>query len=132
MDNGYAKTYWGNFDMRAFGLYRTTVGYDTSNDMMENVTTLHSEREAKIEEARIQAEKEKEAQLAATTSDNNDEDEEASSDNTSQTPDIKQLAITLAAILIIGIVIGGQAYRTRNLYKKKYNENKDEFNKDNN
>ena len=100
--------------------------------MMENVTTLHSEREAKREEARIQAEKEKEAQLAATTSDNNDEDEEASSDNTSQTPDIKQLAITLAAILIIGVVIGGQAYRTRNLYKKKYNENKDEFNKDNN
>ena len=132
MDNGYAKTYWGNFDMRAFGLYRTTVGYDTGNDMMENVTTLHSEREAKREEARIQAEKEKEAQLAATTSDNNDEDEEASSDNTSQTPDIKQLAITLAAILIIGVVIGGQAYRTRNLYKKKYNENKDEFNKDNN
>ena len=63
MDNGYAKTYWGNFDMRAFGLYRTTVGYDTGNDMMENVTTLHSEREAKREEARIQAEKKKKRNL---------------------------------------------------------------------
>lgn len=132
MDNGYAKTYWGDFDMRAFGLYRTTVGYDTGNDMMENVTTLHSEREAKKEEARIQEEKEKEAELAAITADNNEGDDEASSDNTSQTPDVKQLAITLAAILIIGVVIGGQAYRTRNLYKKKYDENKDEFNNDNN
>lgn len=47
MDNGYAKTYWGNFDSRAFGLYRTTVGYDTGNDMMEHVTALHTEREAK-------------------------------------------------------------------------------------
>ncbi len=103
--------------MRAFGLYRTTVGYDTSNDMMENVTTLHSEREAK-ERKPVFRQRKKEAQLAATTSDNNDEDEEASSDNTSQTPDIKQLAITLAAILIIGVVIGGQAYRTRNLYKR--------------
>ena len=46
MDNGYAKTYWGNFDSRAFGLYRTTVGYDTGNDMMEHVTALHTEREA--------------------------------------------------------------------------------------
>lgn len=130
MDNGYAKTYWGNFDSRAFGLYRTTVGYDTGNDMMEHVTALHTEREAKKEEARLQAAKESET--AADTIDNessvSSHEDKADATKASGTFDAKQLAITLIAILIIGVVICGQAYRTRNLYKKKYNENKNDFN----
>ncbi len=34
------------------------------------------------------------------------------------------------AILIIAVVIGLQFNRTKNLYNKKYDENKDEFKKD--
>lgn len=124
MDNGYAKTYWGNYNSRSFGLYRTNVGYDTGNDMMENVMAIHKEREEK-----------KAAKLAASTAAMQTEaasdDSGSNTDTTDKanTPDIKQLAITLIAILIIGAVICGQAYRTRNLYKKKYNDNKNEFNK---
>lgn len=130
MDNGYAKTYWGNFDSRAFGLYRTTVGYDTGNDMMEHVTALHTEREAKKEAARLQAAKEKEDATDNTGSDNsNNEANDTSSNEAHSSPDIKQTAITLIAILIIGVVICSQAYRTRYLYKKKYEENKENFNK---
>ena len=55
-------------------------------------------------------------------------DQEDTADNAANTkPDIKQSAITIIAIIIIGVVIIAQAYRTRNLYKKKYDANKDEF-----
>lgn len=131
MKNGYARTYWGNYDIRPFGLYRTTVGYDTDNDMMEHVTYMHTEREAKKEEERLRAAKEQE--LANTdnqnTDNNNDGTDSQATDNNSRTPDAKQLIITLIAVFIIGVVICAQAYRTRNLYKKKYDENKDSFQK---
>lgn len=125
MDSGYAKTYWGNFNMRDFGLYRTTVGYDTGNDIMENVSTYRAERIAQKEKE----EQQQKALLEAATA--NDEDNVSedtdTSDNQTSKMDTRQLIITLAAILIIGVVIGGQAYRTQNLYKKKYNENKEDF-----
>lgn len=54
--------------------------------------------------------------------------QEDTADNAANTkPDIKQSAVTIIAIIIIGVVIIAQAYRTRNLYKKKYYANKDEF-----
>ena len=131
MDNGYAKHTGVTLDSRAFGLYRTTVGYDTGNDMMEHVTALHTEREAKKEAARLQAAKEKEEDASDNSgSDNsNNEANDTSSNEAHSSPDIKQTAITLIAILIIGVVICSQAYRTRYLYKKKYEENKENFNK---
>ena len=98
--------------------------------MMEHVTALHTEREAKKEAARLQAAKEKEDALDNTGSDNsNNEANDTSSNEAHSSPDIKQTAITLIAILIIGVVICSQAYRTRYLYKKKYEENKENFNK---
>ena len=41
-----------------------------------------------------------------------------------------ELLININAILLVAVIIGFQFSRTRNLYKKKYNENKDEFKKD--
>ena len=41
-----------------------------------------------------------------------------------------ELLINIIAILLVAVIIGFQFSRTRNLYKKKYNENKDEFKKD--
>lgn len=41
-----------------------------------------------------------------------------------------ELLINIIAILLVAVIIGFQFSRTRNLYRKKYNENKDEFKKD--
>ena len=41
-----------------------------------------------------------------------------------------ELLINIIAILLVAVIIGFQFSRTRNLYKKEYNENKDEFKKD--
>ena len=41
-----------------------------------------------------------------------------------------ELLINIIAILLVAVIIGFQFSRTRNLYKKKYNDNKDEFKKD--
>ena len=41
-----------------------------------------------------------------------------------------ELLINIIAILLVAVIIGFQFSRARNLYKKKYNENKDEFKKD--
>ena len=41
-----------------------------------------------------------------------------------------RLLINIIAILLVDVIIGFQFSRTRNLYKKKYDENKDEFKKD--
>ncbi len=41
-----------------------------------------------------------------------------------------ELLINIIAILVVAVIIGFQFSRTRNLYKKKYDENKDEFKKD--
>ena len=41
-----------------------------------------------------------------------------------------KLLINVIAIIIVAVVIGFQFKRTKNLYNKKYDENKDEFKKD--
>ena len=41
-----------------------------------------------------------------------------------------ELLINIIAILLVAVIIGFQFSSTRNLYKKKYHENKDEFKKD--
>ena len=41
-----------------------------------------------------------------------------------------KLLINVIAIIIVAVVIGFQFNRTNNLYNKKYDENKDEFKKD--
>ncbi len=40
-----------------------------------------------------------------------------------------KLLINVIAIIIVAVVIGFQFNRTKNLYNKKYDENKDEFKK---
>ncbi len=40
-----------------------------------------------------------------------------------------KLLINVIAIIIVAVVIGVQFNRTKNLYNKKYDENKDEFKK---
>ncbi len=41
-----------------------------------------------------------------------------------------KLLINIIAIIVVAVVIGFQFNRTKNLYNKKYDENKDEFRKD--
>lgn len=41
-----------------------------------------------------------------------------------------KLLINVIAIIIVAVVIGFQFNRTKNLYNKKYDENKDAFKKD--
>lgn len=41
-----------------------------------------------------------------------------------------RLLINVIAIILVAVIIGFQFSRTKNLYKKKYDENKDEFEKD--
>lgn len=43
-----------------------------------------------------------------------------------------KLLINILAIIIIAVIIGFQFSRTKDLYNKKYDENKDEFDKKNN
>lgn len=43
-----------------------------------------------------------------------------------------KLLINIIAIIIIAVIIGFQFSRTKDLYNKKYDENKDEFDKKNN
>lgn len=40
-----------------------------------------------------------------------------------------KLLINIIAIIVVAVVIGFQFNRTKNLYNKKYDENKDEFKK---
>ena len=40
-----------------------------------------------------------------------------------------KLLINIIAIIVVAVVIGFQFNRTKNLYNKKYDENKDEFRK---
>ena len=113
LDSGYAITFNGQFDTRSFGLYRTLVGLDTTNNMLENVTPYKEQAATKTDEPI-------DVEFGV--------DQEDTADNAANTkPDIKQSAVTIIAIIIIGVVIIAQAYRTRNLYKKKYDANKDEF-----
>ena len=49
-DSGYAITFNGQFDTRSFGLYRTLVGLDTTNNMMENVTPYKEQAATKTDE----------------------------------------------------------------------------------
>ena len=41
-----------------------------------------------------------------------------------------KLLINVIAIIIVAVIIGFQFNRTKNLYNKKYDDNKDEFKKD--
>ena len=40
------------------------------------------------------------------------------------------IVVGIIAIIVVAVVIGFQFNRTKNLYNKKYDENKDEFRKD--
>lgn len=91
LDSGYAITFNGQFDTRSFGLYRTLVGLDTTNNMMENVTPYKEQAATKTDEPI-------DVEFGV--------DQEDTADNAANTkPDIKQSAVTIIAIIIIGVVI---------------------------
>lgn len=111
-----------------FGLYRSNVGADTGNDMLEHITT-YEEQERLAKEA---AEKESiESSKAAEESSIAEEQQEIkAAQKESSKKNVLRLLINILAIIIIAVVIGLQFNRTKNLYNKKYDENKDEFKKD--
>ncbi|MDO5382671.1 MAG: PIG-L family deacetylase [Eubacteriales bacterium] len=123
-DDGYSTYNEKKFDCRAFGLYRSTVGTDTNNNMMDNVKS-YSQQKA---EALAKAEAEEQASREATLAENNsDMNENNDSSHTSGKLSAKKMIINIIAIIIIVIVIALQASRSKSLYRKKYKKYKGQW-----
>jgi hypothetical protein len=100
-----------------FGLYRTLVGADTGNDMLENITTYE-------ETARIKAEEESRAEAEKQSS------EEASSIAQAKVEQRQETAkkafpliavlVVLLAVIIISICIANAANKRRRRMRRKY------------
>lgn len=95
-----------------FGLYRTTVGNDSGNDMLENITTY--EEQEKIEKEK--AEKESvEASIAAEESSIAD----VKSNTSNSTRQSGRKIIIFAALILIVIIILFAAYRYYQLIQSR-------------
>ena len=130
-DSGNATTGNAAYSCSTFGLYRSLVGADTGNDMLENVTTY--EEQERLTKERMEKESIEQASVEASVEASIAEEynnSHNSSDNTSKGGSPVRLIINIIAIIIVAAVIILQFNRTKNLYNKKYNENKDEFQKD--
>ncbi|MGN0329074.1 MAG: PIG-L deacetylase family protein [Lachnospira sp.] len=128
-DDGYSAYGYEKFDCRAFGLYRSTVGTDTNNSMMDNVKSYSQQKAEALAKAQAEAEAlaSQEAALAAENDSDNNENNDNS--NTSGKMSVKKMVINIVAVIIIVIVIAFQAGRTKNLYRKKYRKNKGKWKK---
>ena len=95
-----------------FGLYRTTVGNDSGNDMLENITTY--EEQEKIEKEK--AEKESvEASIAAEESSIAD----VKSNTSNSTRQSGRKIIIFAALILIVIIILFASYRYYQLIQSR-------------
>lgn len=95
-----------------FGLYRTTVGNDTDNDMLENITTYEEqERLAKEQQ-------EKESVEASIAAEKESVSEEKNNAKDSQKQSVKKILICAVIILAI-IVIIFAAYRYYKLIQSR-------------
>lgn len=125
-DSGNATTGNAAYSCSAFGLYRSLVGADTGNDMLENITTY--EEQERLTKERLENESREQAAIESSIAEANNASDD-SSDNTSKGGSPVRLLINIIAIIIVAVIIGLQFSRTKNLYKKKYDENKDDFEK---
>ena len=104
------------YSMADYGLYRTTVGIDTGNDMMENIISYKRQEEIRLEEeskeaaSREEAEKRTEEATTETVSESETDtetestslkQEEEGSNKKTQTAIIILVTITVCAIILI-------------------------------
>lgn len=110
-----------------FGLYRSLVGEDTGNDILENIKTyetIANEEKVGADEAALNKANDYSNSLVDSVKSIKEELKEY---KTNSLP-IKQLIVTLVAIFIIFFVILGQAKR----HKKEYNKRLNKYKKENN
>lgn len=129
-DSGNATTGNAAYSCSSFGLYRSLVGTDTGNDMLENVTTY--EEQARIAKEQAEKESSEQASIEASIAEENNSgyNSDSKNDTASKGGLPVRLLINVIAIILVAVIIALQFNRTKNLYKKKYDENKDEFKKD--
>ena len=130
-DSGNATTGNAAYSCSTFGLYRSLVGADTGNDMLENVTTYEEQERLNKEQLEKESREQASIQESIEASVAEEYNTDNSTDKTSKGGSPVRLLINIIAIIIVAVIIGLQFGRTKNLYKKKYDENKDEFKKDN-
>jgi len=119
-NEGFCSTGSALYDVSAFGLYKSTVGLDTGNDMLENIKTYEKvKEELKLEQESLNA---------TTNSTENDIIEEDLSSNSEDEKPLRmssrQLLINIIAIFIIVVIVGFQFSRVSKLYDKKVDEYK--------
>ncbi len=110
-----------------FGLYRTLVGTDTGNDILENVKTYETiayEEKVAADEAAINNANEYSNSIVESVKSFK---EELTEYKTSPSISVKQLVVTLVALIIILLVIIGQAKR----HKKEYDRRVLKYKKEN-
>ena len=115
-----------------FGLYRTTVGADTGNDMLENIITykeqkkLEEEKQASIE-ASIAASKKAESLAQNTAS----KETSALSRKTNSMP-VLIIILLLFLVIILTIICAVKYIRSKNKrLSRKYAQNKKKHNRRN-
>lgn len=116
-DDGYVTTGNAAYSCSDFGLYRSTVGNDTGNDILENITTY--EEQERIETERIRQEELSRQAEQEQDSDNTEEASENENTQSGRKMTTRQLAVNLIAIFIIGIIIYLQYRKSQKIYNKK-------------
>ena len=93
------------YSIAEFGLYRTTVGEDTENDMMEHLLSYREEAEKKQEtESITEAETSTQAPSESISETNVQTEEDTKNDNNDNNPGKKWIIYVSLGIVITGVV----------------------------
>lgn len=111
-----------------FGLYRSLVGADSNNDMLDNVSTKYEEELAKAEASKAEAAQSEALKANEKNTETSDGKEARTSKGLSLS--IKQIISTLIALIIIFIVIFFQFKRHEKEYNKRVKDYKNEHKND--
>ena len=94
----------GQINCSLFGLYRSTVGEDTGNDMLEHITT-YEEIARQEEEARIASEQEAARKAAEEVAAREEAEKKASTEEAAKKEAKKSSALKIIIIVIVVIVV---------------------------
>ena len=95
-----------------FGLYRTTVGNDTGNDMLENITTYE-------EQEKIAKEKAEKESVEASIADEESSIAEEKSNTANYKKQTGKKIIIFAAVILVIIIVLFAAYRYYQLIQSR-------------
>lgn len=124
-DKGFVTTGNASYSCSDFGLYKTLVGADTGNDMLENITT-YEEQERLVKEAEEASIKAEEASIEAESQKTAHSDRHIKITKTKIITIIILIIIfILAAFLSYKYYVLVQSRKKRNARKKKASEKKE-------